>query len=157
MRKWALTAALVGHILAWVALLFLVFWTGFYSGQSSTAVAVNPKVDQSQTTLTLADPGVTTKSFSASVIEINGLRIIPILAIPVALTAAAAMAVLLLPTRPRFGMSLAWTCTISIVLFSLLGAFSIGLFYFPAAMALILASLLASIGETNKGSATPPA
>tara|TARA_B100000809_G_scaffold228245_1_gene241136 strand:- start:458 stop:931 length:474 start_codon:yes stop_codon:yes gene_type:complete len=157
MLKWALKAALVGHIFAWVSLLLLVFWTGFYSGQSSTAVVVNGTGSQGQTTLTLVGSEATTESLSASVVEINGFRIIPVLAIPVALTAAAAMAVVLLPTRPLFGMSLAWTCTISIVLFSLLGAFSIGLFYFPAAMALILASLLASIGEMNKGSATPPA
>ncbi len=157
MLKWALKAALVSHIFAWVSLLLLVFWTGFYSGQSSTAVVVNGTGSQSQTTSTFVGSEATTESLSASVVEINGFRIIPVLAIPVALTAAAAMAVVLLPTRPRFGMSLAWTCTISIVLFSLLGAFSIGLFYFPAAMALILASLLASIGEMNKGSATPPA
>ena len=157
MRKWALTAALVGHIFAWAALLVLIFWTGFYSGQSSTAVVVKGTGNQSQTTLTFVDSEAATNTLSASIVEINGFRIIPILAIPVALTAAAAMAVVLLPARPRFGMSLAWTCTISIVLFSLLGAFSIGLFYFPAAMALILASLLVSIGEMNKGSATPPA
>jgi hypothetical protein len=157
MRKWALTAALVGHIFAWAALLLLVFWTGFYSGQSSTAVAVNSTGSQSQTTLTRVEAETTTESFSASVIDINGLRIIPILALPVALTAAAAMAIVLLPTRPRFGISLAWTCTIAIVVFSLFSASSIGLFYFPAAMALIPASLLASISNSNKGPATPPA
>jgi|GEM_PF-1714255 hypothetical protein len=156
MRKWALTAALVGHIFAWAALLVLIFWTGFYSGESTTAVAVNSTGSQSQATLTFVEAETTTESLSASVVDLHGLRIVPILALPVALTAAAAMAVVLLTTRPRFGISLAWTCTIAIVVFSLLSASSIGLFYFPAAMALIPASLLASISDANKGSATSP-
>jgi hypothetical protein len=156
MRKWALTAALVGHIFAWAALLVLIFWTGLYSGESTTAVAVNSTGSQSQATLTFVEAETTTESLSASVVDIHGLRIVPILALPVALTAAAAMAVVLLTTRPRFGISLAWTCTIAIVVFSLLSASSIGLFYFPAAMALIPASLLASISDANKGSATSP-
>ena len=155
MRKWALTSALVGHIFAWAALLFLIFWTGFYSGESTTTVAVNSTGSQSQATLTFVEVETTTESLSASVVDIHGLRIVPILALPVALTAAAAIAVVL-TTRPRFGISLAWTCTIAIVVFSLLSASSIGLFYFPAAMALIPASLLASISDANKGSATPP-
>ncbi len=156
MRKWALTAALVGHIFAWAALLVLIFWTGLYSGESTTAVAVNSTGSQSQATLTFVEAETTTESLSASVVDLHGLRIVPILALPVALTAAAAMAVVLLTTRPRFGISLAWTCTIAIVVFSLLSASSIGLFYFPAAMALIPASLLASISDANKGSATSP-
>ncbi|MCI0840702.1 MAG: hypothetical protein J4N64_02915, partial [Chloroflexi bacterium] len=43
-------------------------------------------------------------------------------------------------------MVLLWSSTIVLVLFSLLGLLSIGLFYFPAALALMAAALFGSIG-----------
>ena len=157
MRRLALIAALVAHVCAWAAFLFLLFWPT-YSGSSVSAVAVNIAGDlPSRAPLTLVEPEVTRETFSATIIDVNGLRVVPILALPLALTAAAAMAVVLLPTRPRFGLRLMWTSTIAAALFSMLALFSIGLFYFPAVLALILASIIASIGEVNKASSNPSA
>lgn len=157
MYKLALAFSLAAHACAWIAFLFLLFWTGFYSGQSEIARAVNTPSDQSQAPLTRVETEVQTESFSASIVEINGKGVIPIMAIPVLLTAAAVVGVLLLDSRPRFGISLMWTSTIATVMFCLLGAFSIGLFYFPAALALILASTIESYSQLTKGPDATPA
>lgn len=85
--------------------------------------------------------------FSATLVDVNGVRIIPILAIPVALTAVAVLASLKLHRRRMLSMVLLWSSTIVLVLFSLLGLLSIGLFYFPAALALMAAALFGSIAK----------
>ena len=157
MRRATLTIALFGHACAWVAFLFLVFWPSSYTGRSVTAVAVNNGDLPSRAALTAVEPGVTTETFSASIVEVNGLRVVPILAIPVALTAVAAMAAIMLRTRPRFGMSLMWSSTILAVMFSILGSFSVGLFYFPAALAMILAATIGSVDGIRGPPAAPDA
>ena len=146
MRKLAFALAVLAHAFAWVAFLFFLFWPT-YSGSSVSPVAVNlPGYLPSQAPLTRVEPGVTLETFSATLVDVNGLRIVPILAIPVALTAVAVLASVRLHSRPRLGIVLLWSSTILLVLFSLLGLLSIGLFYFPAALALMAAALFGSIG-----------
>ena len=150
MRKLAFALALLAHGFAWVAFLFLLFWPT-YSGSSVSPVAVNmPGELPSRAPLTRVEPGVTRETFSATLVDVNGVRIIPILAIPVALTAVAVLASLKLHRRRMLSMVLLWSSTIVLVLFSLLGLLSIiGLFYFPAALAMIAAAVLGSIVQAG--------
>ncbi|MDA1228250.1 MAG: hypothetical protein BZY79_03955 [SAR202 cluster bacterium Casp-Chloro-G4] len=154
MRRLALAISLFAHVCAWAAFLFLLLWQAASSGESVTAVAVNSGDLPSSAPLTRVELGAPPETFSSSLISVNGIRIIPILAVPVALTATAVMASILLRGKPRLGLSLLWTSTISTVLFSLLGLLSIGLFYFPAALAMILAAVVGSLGG-SQGSDAP--
>ena len=156
MRSVALAVALLAHVLAWVAFLFLLLWPT-YSGQSSTATAVNTEVVPGREPTSPAEPSAQTESYSASVVDVNGRGVIPILAVPLALTAVAVLAVIQLRSKPKLGMGLLWSSTILAVIFSLLGALSVGLFYFPAALAMILASVVGSLSATSKPAATPTA
>lgn len=155
MRRLALAISLFAHVWAWGALLFLLFWSGSYSGVSETATAVNSAANvPSSEPFIRVEPVIAPETFSASLVEVNGRRIIPILAVPIALTVVAVMGSILLRGKPKLGMTLLWTSTIAAVLFSALGLLSIGLFYFPAALAMILAAVVGSLGG-SQGSDAP--
>ena len=80
---------------------------------------------------------------SASFIEANGLSraLIPLLA-PVALTGLALLAVWFWDAPPMGKRLSLWALAAVCLVFCVLGAFSIGVFYLPAALALIITAIV---------------
>ncbi len=130
----------VAHVLTWVAALWLIFGP-VYQGVSVAAVAPGG---------TASEPA----RFTATLIEVNGLRMLPLLLAPVALTALALIAVLM---TAGIGLAkrrvLLWVAAGLLLLFCAVGIASIGLFYFPAAVALVVSAV---IGLRRSGHATHP-
>ncbi|MFZ5850447.1 MAG: hypothetical protein ACOYY2_03510 [Actinomycetota bacterium] len=114
-----------GFALAAAASTWLAVWPCFYRGVE--AVAVPPGSPP--------QPAVG-RSTCASLLEINGFRVLWVLILPVAL---AGVAVLAAGWRRRWLLAAA---TVGLAAFSVLGGFSVGLAYLPAAAALLLATLV---------------
>jgi hypothetical protein len=121
---------LLAHGAAWAAFLWLLLWPYSYRGVSVTAVQKGS-----------GEVPVTTYT-SASFIEANGLTaLIPLLA-PVALTGLALLAVWFWDAPPMGKRLSLWALAAVCLVFCVLGAFSIGVFYLPAALALIITAIV---------------
>lgn len=129
----------VAHVLTWVAALWLIFGP-VYQGVSVTAVTSGG---------TASEP----VRFTATLIEVNGLRMLPLLLAPVALTALALIAALMTGIGLARRRVLLWVAAGLLLLFCAVGIASIGLFYFPAAVALVVSAV---IGLRRSGHATHP-
>jgi hypothetical protein len=115
---WVAFAAL---LLAVVAGLWLAFSPGFYQGVSVTASASGEVVRRSEQT---------------SLLAVNGMWALGLLAVPVAL------AVLGVFGSARSYRFLLWSLAVVLLVFSILSGMTIGLFYLPAAIALLVAAAL---------------
>ena len=110
----SLTAAAIAHILAWAATIFFLFGPAYSSNTGDTA------------TLT----------------EVNGLWAALLLVVPVALTAVTLIASLPGAPRPRLMLTLRWTSFAVLLAFCAVSVLSIGIFYFPAAIATLIAAVV---------------
>src|SRR5260370_3823176 len=79
--------------------------------------------------------GAVRRSSQETLVERGGLIVLAFLAIPVALAFAP-----VLVSRGRVGVVLAWTSAVLVLVLVVLTGFSIGLFYAPAAVALLAAA-----------------
>lgn len=120
--------AALAHVAAWVALLFILFWPSFYRG---TTIETRPHGAQQVV------------PYSATFLEVNDWWTLIPLAVPVLLTAAGLLAVLTVRRR-RTQLVLLWLSGVLLVAFCGLGMFSIGLFYLPAALALLVSAIILS-------------
>jgi len=120
--------AALAHVAAWVALLFILFWPSFYRG---TTIETRP------------DGAQQVVPYSATFLEVNDWWTLIPLAVPVLLTAAGLLAVLTVRRR-RTQLVLLWLSGVLLVAFCGLGMFSIGLFYLPAALALLVSAIILS-------------
>lgn len=113
-------------VAAIVACLFLIWWPDFYTG-----------------TVTELGADGTRRAFtqSISLIEENGPQIIAVLLVPVAL-ALIALGIVFMRAQWRWARWLLWGVTLLAWVFSVLGLFTVGLFYMPAAGLLLLAALV---------------
>ncbi len=118
----------VSLVLANAALLFLTFWPYFYKG---TAASTDGRV---------------LEETSASLIEENGMRVLVWLIIPVVLCLVAFLVTL---SRIRGGRVIMWTMAALLLLFGFVSILSIGVFYLPAALALIIAAATARTPNTR--------
>ena len=117
----------IAHGLAWG----VVIWLAFGSVYQGTSVApVGPGETPNEPTRT-----------SASLIEVNGWQVLPILLVPAALTGLALLTILLTHTGQVRRKVLLWVLTVLLLVFCILGSFSIGIFYFPSALALLLTAI----------------
>ena len=78
----------------------------------------------------------------ATLIEVNGLSAALLIVIPVALTAITLNASLPGATRPRLMLILRWAAFVLMFLFCVVSALSIGLFYLPSTIAMLVAAVL---------------
>jgi hypothetical protein len=123
--------AAVGVLAAAVASLWLALWPGYYQG---VAVESRPASQG----VTAAEPP--TREFRASLIKINGLKIIPVLVFPVAIAAVAYAAA---RWRDLPGSkAVLWANAGMLIAFCLLALTSVGMFYVPAAVFLLSAATL---------------
>ena len=129
-RDAVVISTVVAHVLTWVAALLLVV-VPVYQGVSTTAVTPG---------------GVASEStrVTATFIEVNGLGVLTLLLAPVVLTALALMAVLTIHVRLAMRRVLLWVAAVLLLGFGAVGIFSIGLFYLPAAVALVVSAVMGS-------------
>ena len=118
----------IAHVLAWVVVLGLVFGP-VYQGVSVSAVAPG------------APANVPTKT-TATLIEVNGWSVLPILLVPAALTGWALLTILKTNAGQTRRRIIVWVASVLLLGFCILGSFSIGIFYLPSALALVLSSIL---------------
>lgn len=119
----------IAQVLAWVATLFMAFGP-IYQGVSTTATTPGGVAETVRT--------------SATLLEANGLSALPLLLTPVALTAFAATIALTARIKPSTRRVYLWVAAVLLLLFCAAGIFSIGIFYFPAAVALVVAAVIGS-------------
>ena len=111
--------------LAWVAGVWLAFWPT-YEGASVTATLPG-------------EPGGEVIRSSATAIEVNGLHVILLLLVPILLTAITLLGLRLQQTTMR--KILLWSPAVVLLGFCFVAIFSIGVFYLPAALALLVAAI----------------
>jgi len=112
--------ALAALLVAVAAGLWLAFYPGFYQGVSVTASSGGEVVQRTQ----------------ASLLAENGMWALGLLAVPVALTGLGVFG------AARSFRFLLWSVAVVLLVFSVISAMTIGLFYLPAAIALLVAAAL---------------
>lgn len=136
MKRWNVIAkaAAAALVLAIGASLWLALWPGFYKGVAAEAAPATSAAE------TQAKPPAQTRQFSRSLVDVNGVKVVPILIFPVAVTLIALLAAL---WRDVSGSKLVlWANAGILVAFCLVAAFSVGLFYLPAAAGVMTAAFL---------------
>ena len=124
----AVWVALAALLLAVAAGSWLAFYPGFYQGVSVTGSSSGEVVQRSE---------------QASLLAENGMWALGLLAVPVALTG---LGVFGAARRFRF---LLWSVAVVLLVFSVISGMTIGLFYLPAAIALLAAAALCSSSRTR--------
>ena len=137
----AFTAALCSHVLAWIAFVVLVF-VPVYQGVSITATSATATSGE-------IIPNPPTQS-TATLIEVNGWSVLPIVLAPVAISGAGLLAVMLavpgsVLRRAPLGIS-----ALLLLGFCIAGSFSIGMFYLPAALAMAVSGAVSFIQRTAR-------
>ncbi len=112
---------------AWVVVIWLAFGPIY---QGTSVVPVGPGETPNEPTRT-----------SASLIEVNGWQVLPILLAPDALTGLALLTVLFTHTGQARRKTLLWLLTALLLVFYILGSFTIGIFYLPSALVLLLTAI----------------
>ena len=110
-------------LLALGAALFLALWPYYYRGES---VSVDGRIIERT---------------HASLIEENGLEVLPLLLLPMALCLSAWLLLFLKNQRTK---ALMWAAAILLLVFSFFTGLTVGAFYLPAALALLLAAIAAT-------------
>ncbi len=133
--KLGIASAALAHFLAWAVSLYFAFYPCVYEGTTVTT----------QTGITISESGC-----SGSLVTVNGLRVLLVLAVPVAITGLGLFA--MISNMVTYGVAriLLWSSGISMALICLLGALSVGVLYIPAALAMIVAAIAGPlIAETD--------
>ncbi len=120
-------SAWAAHLLAWGAGLFLVFWPT-YSGESVTPVLEG-------------EPAAEAVRTSATLIEVNGIWVLALLLVPILLTGSGLTAILFSHKRRVIRTTLLWGPVVLLLGFCVLAIFTIGIFYLPSALALLVAAM----------------
>ncbi len=123
-RTLSVASAAIGLVLSLAAGAFLIFWPCVYVGMKGT-----PRGSGSG-----GEPG--TAFCSGSLLEGNGSWVLFLLAIPVAVALGGLVAAM------GDRRAIIWIFAVTLVVCVFLGAFSIGIYYVPSALALIVAALL---------------
>ena len=126
----------IAHALAWVVVIWLAFGPIY---QGTSVVPVGPGETPNEPTRT-----------SASLIEVNGWQVLPILLVPAALTGLALLTVLFTHTGQARRKTLLWLLTALLLVFYILGSFTIGIFYLPSALVLLLTAIGVSTNRRRK-------
>ncbi len=129
-------AALAAHALAWVAAVFFAF-APTYSGESSTAVNRG------------AESVTETVRYTQTMLEANGPGVIFLLLVPVLLTGIALLAIRSANDGQMRRAAFIWVPTVALLGLCVLAVMSIGLFYLPAALALLTAAIADRITQDS--------
>ena len=132
--RFAISSSITAHALTWAVSLWLAFGP-VYQGTSATPVGPD-------------GTGGEVTQFSESLIAANGPGALIPMGIPLALTALGLLAVVYWNGGPAGRRVMLWVLAIALLAFCVVGLMSVGLFYLPAALALIVAASL-SPGRPN--------
>ena len=131
----AIISAVIGHALAWAAAIWLAVGPT-YQGASVAAVTSGGAASEPI-------------RVTATLIEVNGLSVLPLLLMPVLLTAMAVLfAMLIHAGLTRRGVPLLASAVL-LLGFCAVGIASIGLFFLPAAITLVLSGVIA-LGQSRR-------
>lgn len=133
-RRLSFKLSATAHILAWGAFLFLAFWPHFYQGTEATPVAPDGS-------------GGEIVSVSASLIEVNGRWVLIPILVPVVLTGLALVTAWAWNGSRGVNRLLMWATAALLLVFCGLALFSLGIFYLPAALALLASAIIMSVGS----------
>ena len=131
-----IASAALAHFLAWAVSLYFAFYPCIYQGTTITT----------QTGVMIRDSGC-----SGSLVTVNGLGVLLVLAVPVAITGLGLFATISNVVTYRIARILLWASGISMPLVCLIGAFSVGVLYIPAALAAIVAAIAGSAKTETDG------
>ena len=99
------------------------------------------------------EPAGETTRHTRTLVEANGLWVLWLLLIPVLLSGVALLAIVFIGTGQARRRVLLWTPALALLVFCAVGIFSIGLFYLPAALALLVSAVTDSLkGSADAGS-----
>ncbi len=121
-----IASAALAHFLAWAVSLYFAFYPCIYQGTTVTT----------QTGVTISESGC-----SGSLVAVNGLRVLVVLAVPVAITGLGLFATISSVVTYGVARILLWASGISMALICLIGALSVGVLYIPAALAAMVAAI----------------
>ncbi len=124
--KLGIASAALAHFLAWAVSLYFAFYPCVYQGTTITT----------QSGVTITDSGC-----SGSLVTVNGLSVLLVLAVPLAITGLGLFAALSRMVTYEVARILLWASAVSMPLVCLLGVFSVGFFYIPAALATIVSAI----------------
>lgn len=122
--------------MAWGVGLWMVF-VPVYQGVSVTA------------SMPGGPAGETTKH-TRTLVEVNGLWVLTLLLVPILLSGVALLAIVLTDAGQARRRALLWTPTLALLVFCVVGVFSIGLFYVPVALALLVATITGSLRSNTE-------
>lgn len=131
----ATVSAWAAHALAWVAGLWMVFGPVYQGVSGTPSMAGEPAGEVTRHTATL--------------VETNGLWVLWLLLIPILLSGLALLTIRFTDCGQARRMALLWVAALALLAFCAVGIFSIGLFYLPVALALLVTAIAGSV----KGSA----
>ena len=136
-------SAWTAHALAWAAGVWLTF------GPAYKGVSVTPVLrDASETPVLRGDgSGSEATRYTATLIEVNGLYVILWLLVPVVLTGIALLAVQLTNNSQARRKILLWGLVVALLGLCSVTILSVGVFYLPAALALLFAAVTDSRGH----------
>lgn len=95
---------------------------------------------------------IESERFTETFLDVNGLSALQLLVAPVVLTALVVAIVLTSRIRATTRKVSLWIAAVLLLGFSAVGAASIGVFYVPAAVALVVAAVMGSRGAPNRES-----
>ena len=119
--------AWAAHALAWVAGLWFVFGPVY---QGVSVMATLP-----------GEPAGETARHTVTLLEANGLWVLWLLLVPILLSGVALLVIVFTRNGQARHSTLLWTPTLALLVFCVVGILSIGLFYVPAALALLVAAI----------------
>ncbi len=129
-------AAWVAHIIAWATAIALVFVPTYQGVSSDPALG--------------GEPGELVRT-TETMIEVNGLRVVPLLMLPILVSGFVVWVVQCTDTRKKRRKELLWLTTILFLGLCLLSFLSVGLLYLPTGLALLVASATAPSGRQHRG------
>ena len=146
----ATIASGVALALALIAMLGLLLGPSTYQGVTTTAVVVAPDSEAQNSTgpnrETALESSPTQTRTTASLVEVNGLWVISLLQFPVALAAIGLLSAAMRRKARnkaiwRLWRTSGWASAILLLMFCLAGAFSVGVFFLPSAVAAIVGAV----------------
>ena len=136
LRASVLVWPVLAHAAAWAVFLLLALWPASYRG----------------THIEMDSAGTYTTTFqTASLVAVNGPWVLLPLFVPVALTSLALLAVLRWDPRSWIRQAFLWLLALLSLGFCVLGALSIGVFYLPTALALVVTAVVSTFRTHRRG------
>lgn len=130
-RRIVIALSALAHAWTWGVGLFLVSYPHAYRGTSTTRSVSS----LDGTTTTTVETGL-----SASLIETNGLSVLPVLLVPIVVSGLFLAVALSEAGGRAVTITVLWATAILMLGFCVLGAASIGFFYVPGALAMLAAA-----------------